>query len=683
MATPTKEEQAQYDSGYKEALDAEEKPTVTQLTLYSSPLGQKLNGMFTTAEGNRSLIEERWLKDLRQCRGEYDPEVLAKLHPKRSKAFLSFTRSKVKTVTSRMTDLLFPANGAKNWSVTPTPIPELTPEVQESIMMQLQEASQSGIVPDQDMIMKIINDEATKRSDNMQKEMDDQLTELKYREIIRNCIQSGGMFGTGILKGPLAKEKISKRWVPDGQGNWVTVEIPVMMPYCEFVPIWDIYPDMSARKVEDMRYIFQRYTMNRNQLYELGLRSDFNGEAINAYIEVYPDGDAQHKTHEEKLRAMSSGPETKSSAEHEQAGAPVFRTGKYEIKEFWGYLSSNEIKDLGIDIPESQLGLEFAANIWFVGDIIIKGIMSPLKGVTFPYHFYYYEKDDTSIFGEGIPSIIRDVQVLLNASIRAMLDNAAISAGPLIEANMELLDAAEDPTDLYPFRVFRRTGVGLEAQQSAIAVHTLPSYTNEFMAMVNLFVELADEVTTTPRYLAGSDQAAAKGAGRTASGLSMLMSAANITLKDQVKNFDDGITVPFIKGLYFWNMQFNPKTSIKGDFEVQAKGSSSLIAKEVMSEHLNQFLQITSNEIDMMYTKRDNMLRMVAKNLDLDEYDLVKARDEVAIEQKQRADLEERMRQFEMKIAWMKAISGGHMDKDTGIPEGASSNMPEGVDVTG
>ena len=679
MVEPTKEEKQQFDQAFDKSLKEEEQPSKPYIDQqYVSALGIKLQGMFSVAEGNRSLIEDRWLRDLRQYRGEYDAEVLGKLHPKRSKAFLNLTRSKVKTVTSRMTDLLFPANGAKNWGIQPTPIPELTPELQQLIMQQIMQQTQQP--PSQEEVMKGINDEANRRSDSMQKEMSDQLVEIKYREIIRNCINSGGIYGTGILKGPLAKEKISKRWVSDGKGNWITVEIPTMLPYCEFVPVWDIYPDMSARHPDDARHIFQRYAMNRNQLYELGMRSDFNGDAINEYIRAYPDGDASYKTHEEMLRSMASGNIVQSNLEHEQSGGVTYKTGKYEVVEFWGYLSADEMQSIGVKIPEEKLGLEFAANIWIVGNIIIKGILSPLKGVTFPYHFYYYEKDDTSIFGEGIPTIMRDMQVLLNASIRAMLDNAAISAGPIIEANMDLLHPSEDPTDLYPFRVFKRDGVGLEASQKAITVHTLPSYTNEFMSMVNMFVNMTDEITSTPRYLAGSEQGTERGAGATASGLSMLMSAANITLKDQVKNFDDGITVPFIKGLYFWNMQFNPKPHIKGDFEIQAKGSSSLIAKEVRSEHLNMFLNITNNEIDMMYTHRDNILREVVKNLDLDDLDLIKSRDQVEIEEKARAQENEKMKQFEMDIAILKATSGGHVNPNQ---VGASSNMPNATQLQG
>ena len=257
MVTPAEQE---YQTAYDQNDKVDKKPDIT--TVYSkfvSPLGQKLEGLFTYAEGQRNLIEERWLKDLRQYRGEYDAEVISKLHPKRSKAFLSLTRSKTKTITSRMTDLLFPANGIKNWGIDPSPIPELSAEVQQSIAEQMMQ--QTGKEPTMDDLLKAIDDQANNLSDNMEKEMSDQLNELKYREIIRNCIHSGGMFGTGILKGPLAKEKVNQRWLPDGEGGWASVDVPIMLPYCEFVPVWDIYPDMSARKQDDMRYIFQRYAI--------------------------------------------------------------------------------------------------------------------------------------------------------------------------------------------------------------------------------------------------------------------------------------------------------------------------------------------------------------------------------------------------------------------------------------
>ena len=662
----------EFDSSFAESQAAEDSPETPAAVYqsFTSALGQKIYDLFTLAERNRLLIEERWLKDLRQYRGEYDPTVLAKMHPKRSKAFLSLTRTKVKTVTARQMDILFPANGDKNWGVEPSPIPELDPVTMQSILEQMTAAT--GQPPSEDEIKKTINDEAQRRSDNMEMEMADQLSELKYREIIGNVIRSGNLYGTGVMKGPLVREQISKRWLPDQKGGWVTLELKKLLPYCEFVPLWDLYPDMTARKPEDMRYIFQRYVMTPNQLYKISKRKDFNGDAIAAYMRAHPGGDASFKNHEESLRNMASGAELTMTIKEQGSTVGLYSspssavsTGKYEVREYWGYMSAQELIDIGVKVPADRIGLEVAANIWTLGTMIIKAILSPIEGVEFPYFFYHYDKDETSIFGEGIPFIMRDSQELFNAAIRAMLDNAAISAGPIIEANIDLLAPGEDPTDIYPFRVFQRTGQGIEASTPAITVTNLKSYTSEFLVMVKFFLETADEITTVPRFMHG-DQTRLQGAGKTATGLSMLMGAANITIKDQIKYFDDGITNPFIKALYFWNMDYNPKESIKGDFGVVCKGTASLIAKEVIAEKLMQFLAMTNNEIDMMYMNRDVALREMAKIMDLSSVGLIKTKDQVKIMEQERSVRAEQDRQFAMEMTRIKAQSGGHM-------QGASS----------
>ena len=66
----------------------------------------------------------------------------------------------------------------------------------------------------------------------------------------------------------------------------------------------------------------------------------------------------------------------------------------------------------------------------------------------------------------------------------------------------------------------------------------------------------------------------------------MLMGAANILLKDKVKDFDDCIVAPFIRSMFRWNMQWNPREDIKGDFEVVASGSQSLVAREVRAQQV-------------------------------------------------------------------------------------------------
>jgi hypothetical protein len=192
-------------------------------------------------------------------------------------------------------------------------------------------------------------------------------------------------------------------------------------------------------------------------------------------------------------------------------------------------------------------------------------------------------------------------------------------------------------------------------------VTKLPSYTNEFLGLVDFFQNTADESTTIPRTLHGGTDIGGGAANQTATGMSMLIGASNITLKDQVQFMDDGVTRPFIRSMYFWNMEFNSKREIKGDFNVVARGSKSLIAKEVKMEQINQFLALTNNDLDMQYIKRDVLLRELAQIFDLDRLGFIRSEEEVRVNQAQQAEADKKREQMDMLLEAMKAESSGHV----------------------
>lgn len=613
-------------------------------------LAQFVKTKFDEADSARQEKEKQWLHDLRQFRGQYDPEILTRMSPNRSRAFVRITRNKVKTVDSRLTDFLFPANGDKNWNIKPTPLPELSANEMAAVVATHQQQTGEEATPDQ--IKALVDQHARKKAKRMATTIADQLSELKYRETLRDVLHSGNLYGTGVLKGPMVSISTAKTYKrqKDTEGNkrWVYEEHDTLTPFIEAVPIWDIYPDMSAVRIEDCRYVIQRHKMDKNKVIDLGERSDFDNKVISKYLRDNPDGDYERSYHETEIQSMGNrSPE----------GSTIPEPGKkYEILEYWGYVDPEELEQHGVKIPEKIRGqADVACNLWVVGDYIIKATLAPMQGIIFPYFFYYYDKDETSIWGDGIASIMKDVQELMNASFRAMLDNAAISAGPQIEANLDLLNEDEDPSEIYPFKVWLRSGEGADATAPAIRVETMPSYTNEYINLNELLEKYSDEITTIPRYMWG-DQAG--GAGRTASGLSMMLGSANITIKDQVKNFDDGITKPFISALYHWNMQFNSDNDIKGDYKVVAQGTSSLIAKEVQAQSLMNFANITNNPVDLPTVKREKIIRGIADSLDLGDWDLVRDDTEIAAMKQQQAQQQEAERQFMSRMTEIARESG-------------------------
>lgn len=610
-----------------EQLENEDKQNEKKSKFDSAePLAMFVRERFDDVNSRRVNIERRWLKDLRQYRGQYDQDVVERMDPNRSKAFVRLTRTKVKTVDSRLTDFLFPANGDKNWGIRPTPLPEYDKKQYEQlVLMHFQETGQ--MITPEELEQQAIR-MARKQADKMAKVIADQLSEVKYREVLREVLHSGNLYGTGVLKGPMVSITENRQYRKDKNKKdtkWIVTQHDSLTPFVESVPIWDVYPDLSATKLDDCRFIVQRHKMDKHKLDQMARRSDFQGNKIRKYLKNNPDGDFSAKTHEVELQSMGDMSLLNSGA--------VDNSKKYELLEYWGFVDYEDLVRAGVEIPEKLQGhLELASCVWVLGNHVIKVSLAPMDGVKWPYFFYYYDKDETSIFGEGISCIMRDVQELVNSSFRAMLDNAAIAAGPQIEVNLDLLAEDEDPQDVRPFKVWMRHGDGIDSSYPAVRVTQLPSYTTEYLAMSEAFEKYGDEVTTIPRYMWGDS---AGGAGRTASGLSMMIGSVNITIKDQVKNFDDGITKPFITAMYHWNMQFNDDESIKGDYSIEAMGTTSLIAKEVFVNSLIQFANITSNATDLAITKRPNIVRSIADALDLGDKDLVLSDKEIEVNTQQ------------------------------------------------
>jgi len=598
----------EYDLAAQDAFT--DKPSVSLDSL--SPLGVRLLNEFRQAELDRQPTEKRWLSDLRQYKGIYEPDVEASIG-NRSKAFVRKTRVKVKTVNARMMDLLFPANQERNWSIEPTPVPSIAKEVRAQIEQALGQQLQRP--PTIEEMRTVINEYVKNASNKMANTIDDQLAETRYRKVAKEVIHSGNLYGTGILKGALVEKKTRISYVRKG-GRWQAKEESYTVPFLDHVPLWRFYPDMSATCIEDCRYAWEQHLMTRAGLIDLADRPRFDRQAIIDYVQGRPDGEYQQRQMDFELRQFG-----------ERHSIDTSKSGLYEVLERWGWVSAEDLIMVGVRIPDNRRHEAFFAQVWMLPNgTVIKAALQPITGATFPYHFYYFDKDETSIFGEGVAAIMRDDQVMLNAGVRMLLDNAAIAAGSQLEVNVRALSNRENVSEMFPFKIWQRNGE--DANSPALRVIDIPSHITELSSIINMFEANSDETTAIPRYMTGEN--VTNGAAGTASGLSMLMGASGIVLKDLVVNFDEGITRPFLTALYRWNMRFNPDDTIKGDYDVKARGAASLVAKEVRNQTLATFVQSLQPE-ERQFIKWDELIRARAETQEL--ANVLKSKEEVAAEQ--------------------------------------------------
>src|SRR6056300_1105943 len=285
------------------------------------------------------------------------------------------------------------------------------------------------------------------------------------------------------------------------------------------------------------------------------------------------------------------------------------------------------LEEQGVDIPKELKEFdELQANVWICNNKLMRMVLNPFKPSKIPYSAAPYELNPYSFFGVGIAENMDDTQTLMNGFMRMAVDNAVLSGNLIVEVDETNLVPGQD-LSLYPGKVFRRQG---GAPGQAIFGTKYPNVSSENMMLFDKARVLADESTGFPSFAHG--QTGISGVGRTASGISMLMGAANGSIRTVVKNVDDYLLGPLAKAFFHFNMQFDYDETIKGDLEVKASGTESLMSNEVRSQRLMQFLQVASNPNLAPFAKMDYVIREIAKSMDLDPDKVTNSMQDAAIQ---------------------------------------------------
>lgn len=627
-------------------------------------LGVLLASKFAQYERDRKLAELQWARSARQYLGLYDQEVEKNLDPNRSRAYPKITRVKCVSMLSRLMNLLFQTDD-KCWGIAPSAVPELDQEDLQSVLDKVLDASQGDEVDD-DVIEQAIRDFAQKRADRLELEIEDQLQELggnstvDFAYLCRQVVQSGIRYGLGILKGPFTATQKQRTWQKDVNGRFMAVPMDSFRPRFEFVPIWDYYPDMSARYLKDMEGQFQRVVMSKHHLMMLKQRPDFIASQIDEVLRVNPNGNYTRKAWELEVRAMGV-----------QLQITDVDRNKFEALVWEGYVSGRDLRYAGVDIPEEKLTEDLKANVWFCGNIVIKCELDPWSeldtdGEMPMYHHFVFEENESTLVGNGLPQIMRDSQMNICASTRIMLDNASIMR--VFEMNTELLSLNNDVTSITPDKIFYREDASpTTASIPAIRQIDLPVHVEELKSMVQMFQGFADQETFVNPQTGGDMQKGPSEPFRTAAGSSMIQGSAALPFKDVVRNFDR-FTESVIGAIIIFNRNFNADPKLKGDFKPVARGSTSLIAKEVLGIQLDNFAT-TISDGERPYVKMRELVRARARVRDLkvdnivvndataDKIDAATAARQQAVEEMQNKMQEAQLRQILADT--LKAVSQG------------------------
>lgn len=518
----------------------------------------------------RSLTEQRWLDDLRQYRGEYEPDVLQELKSaKKSQTFVNITREKTDAWAAQMGDMLFPVDD-KNYGIAPSPNPQL------SVLAKQVTAGPDGEQqPTSDAAQAIaILDAAQKAATAMEREIDDQLVACDYNGESRRMLHYAAKLGTGILRGPIVTSATKQTWGQTEDG-WAVEVVEDLKPAARCVLPWDFVPDMSATRWEDCEFVYEREYMTKKELRRLLKLADvgFIPGQIEALLKQDPANTrTRYGEFVDQIRYLCGL-------------NPTDRDVRYEVWTYYGPVPLDILRHVGLEGDTD--GQECDGVVIFSGDTILKVTLNPMDTLEWPYSVYVCEPDEGSIFGLSMPYLMRHPQRIINTAWRAMLDNAAKTVGPQVVVNKRMITPTDGSWEAAPFKTWEMDSnvAGAEVQK-AFGVFEFNSRQGEMANILQLALSLLDREAGVPMISQGEQGQVTPTLG----GMSMLMNAANAVRRQQVKEYDDSITKPMIRRFYAWNMQFGNDNSIKGDFEVQARGTSALLVKEIQTAQLTNIL---------------------------------------------------------------------------------------------
>ena len=623
------------------SLEDSEDTTVTDVEI--SSVVQYVESRFKRSEDYRHQDEQRWLQAYRNYRGLYGPDVQFN-ETEKSRVFVKVTKTKTLAAYGQIIDVLF-ANNKFPITIDPTELPEgvvadvnFDPQLPEELRGSNYDspygykgdnsdlepgATEASLLnklgPLENKLADVENlregvgksptsitfSPAMIAAKQMEKKIHDQLQESGANKHMRSSAFEMSLFGTGVLKGPFAVDKEYPNWDEDGVYDPMFKTVPQI----NHVSVWNFYPDPDSNNMDEAQYVIERHKMSRTQLRNLKKRPYFRENVIDEAVML---GENYNKKYWEDDLADY---------------APEHSVERYEVLEYWGMVDTELLEEYGVEIPNELKDFdELQANVWICNGKVLRMVMNPFKPAKIPYMAAPYELNPYSFFGVGIAENMDDTQTLMNGFMRMAVDNAVLSGNLIVEVDETNLVPGQD-LSLYPGKVFRRQG---GAPGQAIFGTKFPNVSSENMMLFDKARVLADESTGFPSYAHG--QTGVSGVGRTASGISMLMNAAAGGTKNVIKNVDDYILRPLGEGLFRFNMQFDFDPAIRGDLEVKARGTESLMANEVRSQRLMQFLQVASNPALAPFAKFQYIIREIAKSMELDPDKVTNNMDEAAIQ---------------------------------------------------
>lgn len=530
----------------------------------------------------------------------------------RSTVYLNITRPYTDSAAARIGDMLMPTDD-RSWQLKvepvaePTmmaqpaqpasmaPIPQPAPQGAAPVMQGQQPPS--AMTPVADAIAQQ-NEQAAQPVERAQRRIDDWLVESQWHGECRKVIDDCCRIGVGILKGPFPTKKKAKKVQQSEQGLALEIMLKVK-PSSKRIDPWNFYPDPACgENIHNGNYVIEHDSLTEKQLRDLKGLEGYIAEQITECIKEGP----------QKKYADSKSPTDKNRSEKDL----------YDVWYYYGAISADDLIAAGVKEVKEGEDSRYAI-ITIVNDRAIKAALNPLDSGEFPYDVVPYQRRSGTWTGIGVARQVRVPQGMINAGTRNMMDNAALSGGPLYAIDRQMLEPIDQSWTLTPRKGFYTTASAEgKSIKDAIAFFNVPSMQAELMNIIQFALKMAEDVTGLPMLLQGQSGAAPDTLG----GQLIVNNNAAAVLRRFARMWDDCITEPHIGRYYEYLLMYGEDDSEKGVFTVDARGSSALVERDIQNHAAIQMMQASLNPAFGLSPKKAAEEALKAQKLDVKRFQM-------------------------------------------------------------
>lgn len=609
----------------KAVSDAAAAATSKQQEQDYAGLAGYIRRQFDMMKQHRNMIGAGWsdrlLNALRVFNGQYDATKLAEIQRfGGSQVYARIISMKCRGASALLRDVYLSPD--RPWGIEAPDDPDIPPNIMDSIKQliagELHTLQVGGQPPDVATIRDRTNHlveaarQAAKKKAGEQAciaedKLDTLLKEGGFYKALSEFIVDLPLFPFACLKGPVVRIVPTVTW-SGGGGRPVVQNKPKL--FWNRISPFDIWFTPGVSDIEDAEVI-ERTRLTRADLNDLLDLPGYNTAAIREVLDLYGSGginDNWDMTDSE--RAVMENREN-----------PMLnRSGMIACLEYTGNIQGKMLLEYGMtkdQIPDEMR--DYYVQAWQIGRYVIKVQMSPSPRKRHNYFITSFEKVPGTPVGNGLPDILNDIQDMANATARSLVNNMSISSGPQVTVNDDRLAPDEDGEDLYPWKRWHVTTdpMGNSATVPPIGFFQPQSNAGELLQVYQAFSAMADELSAIPKYLSGGSSG---GAGRTASGLAMLMGNASKILQTVAANIDRDVLEPLLGMLFDMVMLTDTSGLLTGEEKIRVLGVNVAVQKETQRARQLEFLQITANPVDLQIIGpqgRAEVLRAVSETIGL------------------------------------------------------------------